>query len=107
MIGRYPDFTPLELTDRDELDPLFRALPEGLSELTFAGIFCFAGPHTYLATRLEAGEEQTEVIRDMLKLTILPALGRDPSLLIDFAKEHHVKRLYSIDLENFSQRVSC
>jgi hypothetical protein len=55
MIGRYPDFTPLDLTDRDELDPLFRALPEGLSELTFAGIFCFAGPHTYLATRLPDG----------------------------------------------------
>ena len=55
MIGRYPNFTPLELSDRVELDPLFRALPEGLSELTFAGIFCFAGPHTYRAARLEDG----------------------------------------------------
>ena len=55
MIGRYPDFTPLELTDRVELDPLFRALPDGLSELTFAGIFCFAIPHAYLATRMADG----------------------------------------------------
>ncbi|MCB0164934.1 MAG: alpha/beta fold hydrolase, partial [Anaerolineae bacterium] len=41
-----------------------------------------------LATRLQSGEEQTEVIRDMIELAILPAKGRDPQLLIDYANEY-------------------
>ncbi|MCB9077870.1 MAG: alpha/beta fold hydrolase [Anaerolineaceae bacterium] len=41
-----------------------------------------------LATRLQSGEEQTEVIRDMMELAALPAKGRDPQLLIDYANEY-------------------
>jgi len=99
MIGRYPDFTLLELTDRVELDPLFRALPDGLSELSFAGIFCFAIPHTYLATRMPDGpiilsgsDKGTEPF--FLAPFALPAkpqldelLGRFPSLKLATATQ--------------------
>jgi hypothetical protein len=42
----------------------------------------------HLVTRLQEGETQTDVIRDMLEVTILPAKGRDPQLLIDYANEY-------------------
>ncbi|MBN2575532.1 MAG: DUF2156 domain-containing protein [Deltaproteobacteria bacterium] len=52
MIGNYPDLTEIELADRPLLDPMFRALGDGVSELTFAGIYCFRGLHNYRITRL-------------------------------------------------------
>jgi hypothetical protein len=55
MIGNYPDLTDLDLADRPLLDPLFRGLGDGVSELTFAGIYCFRGPHDYRITRLADG----------------------------------------------------
>jgi uncharacterized protein len=55
MIGAYPDLTTIELADRETLDPLFRALDDGLSELSFAGIYCFRESHAYRITRLADG----------------------------------------------------
>jgi len=55
MIGTYPDLTPLELADRPLLDPLFRDLREGISELTFAGLYCFRDAHAYRMGRLADG----------------------------------------------------
>jgi len=55
MIGDYPDLLPVGLADRDLLDPLFRSLRDGLSELSFAGIYCFREPHAYRLTRLADG----------------------------------------------------
>jgi len=55
MIGTYPDLTELDLADRPLLDPLFRALTDGVSELTFAGIYCFRAAHAYRISRLEDG----------------------------------------------------
>lgn len=55
MIGSYPDLTEIEPADREVLDPLFRSLREGVSELTFAGIYCFRGSHGYHITRLPDG----------------------------------------------------
>jgi hypothetical protein len=40
-----------------------------------------------LATRLQAGEDQTEVLRDMVNSAFLPAEGLDPQNLKDFADE--------------------
>jgi hypothetical protein len=55
MIGTYPDLTELDLADRPLLDPLFRRLEEGISELSFAGLFCFRAAHAYRMTRLPDG----------------------------------------------------
>lgn len=56
MISRYPTFTPLSLSDRPILDPLFRVLPEGISELTFAGLYCFAEKYDYQLTQFDDGQ---------------------------------------------------
>ena len=55
MIGSYPNLTELDLGDRAQLDPLFRARPDGLSELSFAGIYCFRDSHNYRIGRLSDG----------------------------------------------------
>lgn len=55
MIGSYPNLTELELADRPRLEPLLRGLGDGLSELTFAGLFCFRASHAYRIGRLADG----------------------------------------------------
>jgi hypothetical protein len=55
MIGSYPNLTEIELTDLPELAPRLRALRDGLSELTFAGLFCFRNAHGYRVGRLDDG----------------------------------------------------
>jgi uncharacterized protein len=55
MIGSYPKLTELELADRPLLGPPFRELRDGLSELSFAGIYCFRESHAYRQGRLDDG----------------------------------------------------
>jgi hypothetical protein len=55
MIGSYPNLTELEIADRPLLEPLFRELRDGLSELSFAGIYCFRASHAYRIGRLADG----------------------------------------------------
>jgi hypothetical protein len=55
MIGSYPNLTEIELTDLPELAPLLRALTDGLSELTFAGLYCFRNGHGYRIGRVADG----------------------------------------------------
>jgi hypothetical protein len=53
MIGTYPNLTELELADLPLLQPLFRELRDGLSEMSFAGIYCFRGSHGYRIGRAD------------------------------------------------------
>jgi hypothetical protein len=53
MIKEYPEFSPLALDLRAELHPRFQRLPEGMSELTFAGIYLFRDAHQYRVSRLD------------------------------------------------------
>jgi hypothetical protein len=55
MIGSYPNLTELDLADRPLLEPLFRELRDGLSELSFAGIYCFRESHAYRMGLMEDG----------------------------------------------------
>jgi hypothetical protein len=55
MIGSYPNLTELELADRPQLEPLLRGLGDGLSELSFAGLYCFRASHAYRIGRLADG----------------------------------------------------
>lgn len=52
MIMEYPEFSSLALEQRAELHPLFQQLPEGMSELTFAGVYLFRDTHQYRVARL-------------------------------------------------------
>lgn len=52
-IAAYPEFSEVALEQRPVLDPRFRALPEGMSELTFANIYLFRRAHRYRVTQLE------------------------------------------------------
>lgn len=52
MIGNYPNLTELELADLPLLQPRFRDLRDGISELSFAGIYCFRHSHAYRIGRL-------------------------------------------------------
>ncbi|MEN6575361.1 MAG: phosphatidylglycerol lysyltransferase domain-containing protein [Phycisphaerales bacterium] len=55
MIVEYPEFSPLALDHRPELHPCFQRLSEGMSELTFAGIYLFREAHQYRISRLRDG----------------------------------------------------
>lgn len=56
--GKIPDYpegaTPC-LAHRELLHPLFKALPHGISELTFAGIYLFRHAHQYRLSRMSEG----------------------------------------------------
>lgn len=52
MIPDYPAATAVTLAVRPLLHPLFQALPEGVSEFTFANIYLFREAHNYLLSRL-------------------------------------------------------
>jgi hypothetical protein len=51
MIEEYPEFSPLSLEQRPVLHPRFQRLAEGMSELTFAGIYLFRTAHDYHISR--------------------------------------------------------
>lgn len=55
MIKEYPEFSLLALDQRAELHPCFQQLREGMSELTFAGVYLFRDAHQYRVSRLGEG----------------------------------------------------
>jgi hypothetical protein len=54
-IAEYPESSEVTLEQRPELDPRFRELAEGISELTFASVYLFRQVHQYRVARLEGG----------------------------------------------------
>lgn len=53
QVKTYPEFQAMELSLQEELDPMFRVLPEGISEFSFAGIYLFRNSYQYQVARLE------------------------------------------------------
>jgi len=51
-IAQYPAFSEIALEQRPALHPQFAALPEGMSELTFADIYLFRRVHRYKVAQL-------------------------------------------------------
>jgi hypothetical protein len=71
MIEEYPEFSPLSLEQRPVLHPRFQGLTDGMSELTFAGIYLFREAHHYQISRV--GEEVVVIAgRDAEPFFILP-----------------------------------
>ena len=54
MFTDYPLFRDLSVDQRPILHPLFQALPEGISEFTFANLYLFRKAHRYAISRLPA-----------------------------------------------------
>lgn len=55
MIPDYPAATAVTMAVRPLLHSLFQALPDGISEFTFANIYLFRATHNYLLSRLPDG----------------------------------------------------
>ncbi len=71
MIGEYPEFSTLALEQRPVLHPRFQRLGEGMSELTFAGLYLFREIHRYEISR--AGEDILVISgRDVRPFFMLP-----------------------------------
>ncbi len=54
MIPFYPQTAELSLIQRHTLHPLFQALPDGISEFTFANLYLFRKTHNYRVTCLDS-----------------------------------------------------
>jgi hypothetical protein len=55
MIAEYPDSAEVSIDMRPVLHPKFQALPDGISEFTFANIYLFRRTHDYRISRLDNG----------------------------------------------------
>jgi hypothetical protein len=55
VFADYPILSELALDQRPVLHPLFQALPEGISEFTFANFYLFRKTHHYRLARLPGG----------------------------------------------------
>jgi len=86
-IEEYPASSSLALEHRPVLHPRFQRLPDGMSELTFAGIYLFRETHHYQVSRVD---EDTFVIsgRDAEPFFMLP-FGLPERGLLDSLFERH------------------
>ncbi len=103
MIVEYPEFSPLALDQRALLHRLFQRLPEGMSELTFAGIYLFRDAHQYQIARLE---EELYVIagRDAEPFFMLPfGLPREDILSGLFERYKAMKAVTPAQAEQLSR----
>ncbi|MDR1248622.1 MAG: phosphatidylglycerol lysyltransferase domain-containing protein [Treponema sp.] len=88
QIPYYPDFTPLTLEERDEMQPRLSQLPDGVSEYTFANLFLFRRQYQYRVSRvldktfIISGEEKGE------KFFMTPCAVPDRDVLEALFKTH-------------------
>jgi uncharacterized protein len=76
-IPEYPGSTAVSLALRPLLHPLFQALPEGISEFTFANIYLFRDSHNYRLSRLS--EELVVILgRDGKQPFLMSPFGLPP-----------------------------
>jgi hypothetical protein len=103
MIREYPEFSSLTLELRPWLHPRFQRLAEGMSELTFAGLYLFRGVHHYQLSRV--GEEVLIIAgRDAEPFFILP-FELPPGDILDslFDQFHSMKAVSASQAERLSQ----
>ena len=94
-IPRYPNATVPELGHRSLLHPLFSALTEGISELTFANLYLFRHRHTYGFATL--ADEHYVVLGndDGLPFFMLPFGLPERALLDTLLREHRLMKCIS------------
>ena len=87
MIKEYPEYSAIGLDQRGELHPRFQRLAEGISELTFAGIYLFRDRHQYRVSRID-GDVFVISGRDEAPFFILP-FGLPPREILDSLFDEH------------------
>lgn len=103
MIAEYPEFSSVALDDRPELHPRFQSLPEGISELTFAGIYLFRATHRYRVSRL-AGDSYVIAGEDAEPFFMLPfGLPREDVLNALFERHKVMKAVSPAQAERLSE----
>lgn len=100
MIAHYPDSSEITMELRPVLHPLFKTLPEGISEFTFANIYLFRETHHYRISQLDpeliiiTGRDADQ------SFFMLPFGLPDESVLKDlFARYESMKALTSSQVE--------
>jgi hypothetical protein len=94
MIPLYPRTTGLALIQRHTLHALFRQLPDGISEFTFANLYLFRKTHNYLVTQLEKGQ----IIflgQDQQPFFMAPFVLPDQGVLNKLFAHHHSMKCVS------------
>jgi hypothetical protein len=103
MIEEYPEFSSLSLEQRPELHPRFQRLADGMSELTFAGIYLFRDTHHYQISRI--GQDVFVVAgEDAEPFFILPfELPQEEVLNSLFDRYHSMKAVSPSQAERLAQ----
>jgi hypothetical protein len=104
MIEEYPEFSPLSLEQRPVLHPRFQGLTDGMSELTFAGLYLFREAHRYHISRV--GEDIFVIAgTDAEPFFILPfELPPEDVLNSLFDRHRSIKAVSRSQAERLSQR---
>ena len=106
MIEEYPEFASLTLDQRPELHPRFQGLAEGMSELSFAGLYLFRETHHYQVARIGA-EVLVVAGRDAEPFFILPfELPSEEALQSLFDRFGGMKAVSETQAERLS-RMGC
>lgn len=104
MIAEYPEFSSVALDHRPELHPRFQSLTEGMSELTFAGIYLFRDAHRYRVSRLE-GDLYVVAGEDAEPFFLLPfGLPREDVLDALFERHKVMKAVSPSQAEQLERR---
>jgi hypothetical protein len=90
LIAEYPESSEMTLEQRGVLDARFRALPDGLSELTFADLYLFRHVHRYRVSRLEGDRFVIAGRDDDEPFFILPFGLPPPQRLAELFERHRV-----------------
>ncbi|HER63048.1 MAG TPA: DUF2156 domain-containing protein [Desulfobacteraceae bacterium] len=94
MIPLYPRTAELALIQRPTLHPLFRELPDGISEFTFANLYLFRKTHHYRVARLKEGP----IIflgHDRQPFFMAPFMLPDPAVLKELFAHHRAMKCVS------------
>jgi uncharacterized protein len=103
MIEEYPEFSALSLEQRSELHSRFQRLAEGMSELTFAGLYLFRHAHHYQISRI--GQDILVIAgTDTEPFFILPfELPSEDVLHSLFARHHTMKAVSPSQAQRLAQ----
>lgn len=104
MIGQFPEFSPVTLEQRPVLHPWFQALPDGMSELTFAGIYLFRATHRYQISQVN--EDSFVIVGEDAEPFFIAPFDLPPEDVLDslFDQYGTMKAVSASQAEQLSQK---